>query len=729
MLLGREQLLWVLGSLCQVHRIPFDSNLVLRNYTPPFSDITLVDAGSALGFRIGAAKFSGLKPEKLPLPCIAFLKATPNGVISPADTSANPATAQASADEGGFESVSKKPAALILRVDHDHLLYFQSGETAPKKVTIAQFHQTFEDGGFFVSHEAHVNEPVEGLAGEAVRPFGFRSFAGELLKHKAVWRNVLAASLAIQVIGLTTPLFTQVIIDKVVVHQAQSTLIVLALGLAMFMLFSAGMSWLRQYLVIHTGNRVDAVLGSQVFRHLFRLLLPYFEARPTGTLVARMHAVESIREFMAGAAVSILLDLPFLIVFLVAMFFYSWELTLIAVVMLSLIAIVSFAVTPILRSRLNRQFLLGARNQAFLTEYVSGMETVKALQMEPRLESRYDDYLATYLAASFSTRQISNTYNTVANALEQAMTLLILCVGALLVMRNDGFTVGMLVAFQMFASRLSQPVLRLAGLWQEFQQASISVKRLGDIMNAPSEPWTLTPSRATDGEGRVLVRNLTFGYGTGTRVLEKLNLELAPGKLVVLTGPSGSGKSTLLKLLLAFYQPVDGQILIDGRDIRHLSANELRQYFGVVPQETTLFSGTVHENLVNASPHASFQDVITACKVAEIHEVIEGLPQGYNTLIGEHGVGLSGGQKQRLAIARAILKRPKILIFDEATSNLDAQTAELFAKTVNQLKGKATMLFIAHQWPRGLEVDEVVEIGSDALRSTGESKSSSKNEL
>ncbi|OGA03228.1 MAG: ABC transporter [Betaproteobacteria bacterium RIFCSPLOWO2_02_FULL_62_17] len=719
MLLGRDHLLWVLGSLCQVQRIPFDSNLLLHNFPPPFSDVTLMEAGKALGLRIGAAKLRGVKPEKLPLPCIAFLNQAPppsGAAPDPAQLSSetDPGKASSNATSNG-PSPSAPIPALIMRVDRDRVLYFEAGSQNAKLAPLASIHDVFASACFFVSHEARVNEPVEGLVGEhasTAEPFGFRWFARELLKHKSIWRNVLAASLAIQLIGLTTPLFTQVIIDKVVVHQTQSTLVVIAVGLAMFMLFSAGMSWLRQYLVIHTGNRVDAVLGSQVFRHLLRLFMPYFEARSTGTLVARLHAVESIREFMAGAAISLILDLPFLIVFLVVMFVYSWELSLIAVAMLALIAVASVAVTPLLRARLNRQFLLGARNQAFLTEYLSGMETVKSLQMEPRLESRYEDYLAAYLAAGFSTRALSNTYNTVANALEQAMTLLILCVGALMVMRNDGFTVGMLVAFQMFAGRMSQPMLRLASLWQEFQQASISIKRLGDIMNAPVEPWALIPSRAADGEGRVEIRDLSFGYrGEGVKLFKNLNITLQPGKLSVLTGPSGSGKSTLAKLLLSFYQPDSGQILLDGRDIRHLSANELRQYYGVVPQETRLFSGTVYENLMSASPHAGFQDVVNACKAAEIHDVIEKLPRGYNTTIGEHGVGLSGGQKQRLAIARAVLKRPKILIFDEATSNLDSPTAELFAQTINQLKGQVTILFIAHQRPRGLLVDEVFSIG------------------
>jgi len=574
---------------------------------------------------------------------------------------------------------------------------------------MAELAERFELRALLVRHEAPERLEKDGAAAPA--KFGFRWFAAELLRHKRVWRDVLLPSLFIQLVGLATPLFTQVVIDKVVVHQTTSTLAVIAAGLVMFMVFNAGMTWLRQYLVLHTGNRVDAVLGSSVLRHLFRLYLPYFEHRPTGTLVARIHAVETIREFMAGAAVSLVLDAPFLVVFLAVMFWYSWQLTLIALGMMVLIAIASVIVTPLLRERLNRQFLLGARNQAFLTEYVAGMETVKALQMEPRLEARYDDYLAAYLAAGFSTRQLSNTYNVVANAMEQAMTLAILCVGALLVMRNDGFTIGMLVAFQMFAGRMSQPMLRLAGLWQEFQQANIAVQRLGDIMDAPVEPLALTPARASSPRGEVAVQGLGFRYSPEHPWLYRgLDLALAPGKLTVLTGPSGCGKSTLAKLLLGFYLPDEGRILVDGADIRTLAANELRAHFGVVPQETMLFSGTIYENLLMANPNASFADVVQAAKIAEVHEVIEKLPKGYETAIGEHGVGLSGGQRQRLAIARAVLKRPKILVFDEATSNLDEGTAEAFAHTINQLKGKVTVLFIAHQVPKGLKVDEVVRL-------------------
>jgi subfamily B ATP-binding cassette protein HlyB/CyaB len=554
-------------------------------------------------------------------------------------------------------------------------------------------------------------------AAEVPARFGFCWFIPELLKHKKVWRDVLAASLVLQLVGLTTPLFTQVIIDKVVVHQTGSTLLAIAGGLFMFLIFNAFLTWLRQYFILHTGNRIDAVLGSAVFRHMIRLHLRYFEQRPTGTLIARLHGVETIRQFISGAAVTLFLDLPFLFVFLAVMIWYSWQLSLIAIATVALLVILSVAVTPLLRERVNDQFLKGARNQAFLTEYVSGMETVKSLQMEPYLEKRYDDLLADYMTAGFRARQLSNTTNTLANAIEQAQTLAILCVGALIVMQNEGFTIGMLVAFQMFASRMAQPMLRLASLWQEFQQADIAVRRLGDLMDAPAEPYTLLPVRASGGAGQIDISGVSFRYSDQHPYLYRgLSLQFRPGRLTVITGPSGCGKSTLAKLLQGFYFPEDGGISIDGRDIRHLSANELRQYYGVVPQETVLFANTVYENLAMASPHAGFDDVLEACRMSEIHDVIEKMPQGYQTWLGEHGVGLSGGQKQRLAIARALLKRPKVLIFDEATSGLDAATAEQFAHTINRLKGKVTMIFIAHNLPANLRADDLFSLDGQAER-------------
>jgi subfamily B ATP-binding cassette protein HlyB/CyaB len=675
-----EAFVWALESLCRLHRVPFDAELLLKQFPPPYDLPTLLRAAQACGLKAGLAGTQGDALERLPLPCLGFVRSV--------DSANDPAPST---------------PALLVRADPERLLYLLAGEEAPRTMARGQFAERFEDMVLLAAPAIAAPDDPDGAQ---KRTFGFRWFVPELARHRAVWRDVLLASAAIQIVGLATPLFTQVVIDKVVVHQTQSTLIAIAAGLGIFLVFNAAMTWMRQYLVLHTGNRVDAVLATQVFAHLFRLPLPYYEHRPTGTTVARLQGVETIREFITGAAVSLVLDLPFLVVILAVMFIYSWQLSLIALGIVFLLTTTSVLATPLLREKLNKQFLLGARNQAFVTEYVSGVETVKSLQLEPLLERRYGDYLSTYLAASFGTRNLANTYHVVANALEQLMTLAILVAGALLVMRNDGFTIGMLVAFQMFAARMAQPMLRIAGLWQEFQQASIAVKRLGDIMNAPAEPHSLAPSRASGGAGALELQALSFRYSERHPYLfRNVAFSIRPGELVLVSGGSGSGKSTLAKLLLGFYPPSDGRILLDGRDVAQLAANELRQTYGVVPQETLLFSGSVYENVAMANPHAGFDDIVTACRAAEIHGVIEKLPRGYQTPLGEHGIGLSGGQKQRLAIARALLKRPKVLIFDEATSHLDAATAESLARTINHLKGKATILFIAHQVPTGLQID------------------------
>ena len=680
--LSTSDFVWVLGSLCQAHGIPWDAELALQRFPPPYSTDTLREAGIRQGLRFGEARIDGFDWAAASFPVVGFRR----------------------------EGDSARPV-LVAKADAGRILYFEPGSNEPHIAPLAEFEARHRLALLLVARSTpDLDDGSPDRREDSV--FGVRWFVKELLRHKPVWRNVLAASLALQVVGLAAPLLTQVVIDKVVVHQTTSTLMLVAVGLSLFMLFTAGMSWLRQFLVLHTGNRVDAVLGSEVFWHLLRLPMPYFEQRPTGTLVARLHAVETIREFLAGAAIAVLLDLPFVVVFLVVMCWYSTMLTLIAVAGLVMVAALGAVMTPVLKRRLNRQFMLGARNQAFVTEYISGMETVKALQMEPQLRRRYDELLATYLGAGFATRQLSNTYNVLANALEQAVALAILCAGALLVMENAGFTIGMLVAFQMFAGRLSQPVMRLSALWQESQQAAIAVRRLGDVMDAPTESDAPRASRTQDASGSVLVRELAFRYAPDQPWLfRNLSLALEPGRITVLTGPSGTGKSTLAKLLLGYYAPLEGAIRIDGRDIGQLGAGELRRYFGVVPQETVLFSGSLFENLVAANPHAGIAEVVDACRMAEIHDTIERLPQGYDTVIGEHGVGLSGGQKQRIAIARALLKRPKILVFDEATASLDAPTAERFAQTVNRIKASVATLFISHQVPLGLQVDDQVSLG------------------
>ncbi len=677
-------LLWALASLCGVQRVPFDARLVLQQFPPPLNLATLERAAATLGLKVTRSHLPARDLRHAVLP-VLVLRREGNGAR----------------------------LALVLSADTQHVLVAER-DAPPRDITNLEFAGRY-DAEVFV---AALAAPAGGRdAALPDRPFGWRWFIPELLRHKAVWREVLAASLVLQLVSLVVPLCTQVIIDKVVVHHSSSTLVVILAALALFVIFSAALSYARQYLLLHTGNRIDAVLGMRAFEHLLRLPPRYFETRPTGTLVARLQGVETIREFITGAAASVLLDLPFLFVFLAAMLWYSVPLTLVAVALIALLALASLAVTPLLRRRINEQFLLGARNQAFVTEHVAAMETVKSLQMEPQVAERFGRNLADYLRASFATRQLSNAYGVLAGALEQTLSVAVLGVGAWLVMTQEGFTVGMLVAFQMFSGRLAQPALRLAGLWQEFQQAGIAVQRLGDLMDAPAELYSTSPGRAQgrEGAGRIEIDKVSFRYRDDQApVYEDFSLTIEAGACVALTGPSGSGKSTLAKLLQGFYMPSAGAVRIDGRDTRHLSANELRLSFGVVPQETRLFSGTLFENLIAGQPHASIAEVVQACRQAEIHEFIEGLPQGYRSQVGENGVGLSGGQKQRIAIARALLRQPRILIFDEATASLDRSTAEAFARTVSRLRGSATVLFIAHHLPEGLAVDEVARLESRA---------------
>ena len=746
--LSHEAFVWALSAFCQLNRIPFSAELLVKQYPPPYTNTQLEQALQSFGFN------TSLKPSQLSqlnaasLPCLAILKISSLQAGTAAlDSSADASIIDSVADQQPTqqtESIPTHPIALILSLDKDRVLLIEHGQAQPQTLAIKDLEDRLT-GDFFMVRKAVEtvadDEEAIGVAGAGnakqananqINPpkeFGFKWFIPELLKYKKIWSEVLTASLAIQLVGLAVPVCTQIVIDKVVVHHTTSTLIVIGIALLIFLIFSSAMGWVRQYLVLHTGNRIDATLGHKVFSHLLDLPVRYYDNRPTGVIIARVHGVETIREFLAGGLVTLLLDFPFLIVFLAIMFWYSWQLALIAVTCLTLITILSFFVTPIIRAKLNHQFMLGARNQAFLTEYVSGMETVKSLQMEPQLKQTFGNYLSTYLTASFDSRKLSITYNTAANTLDQLQTLAILCVGAWLVMHNSNFTIGMLVAFQMFSGRLSGPVLRLVGLWQEFQQADIAVKRLGDVMNAPAEPMTLIPTRANVNQAtNITVDSLGFKSADDLPWLyQNLSFNIQAGHCVLVMGPSGCGKSTLAKLLLGFYQPQQGSIKLNGQDIRYLAANELRNHFGVVPQETVIFSGTIYDNLILANPHASFEQIIQACQLAEIHQTIEKMPQGYQTTVGEHGTGLSGGQKQRIAIARALLKQPKVLIFDEAVSNLDQQTAEHFAQTVNKLKGKVTILFITHQLPKGLQVDEAVVLGK--AEATNHSNSQNTTEV
>ncbi|HWI82377.1 ABC transporter transmembrane domain-containing protein, partial [Ramlibacter sp.] len=417
--LTRDQAVWVLATLCQLHRIPFDPTLFLdRHPVGRNGDYGLVDlllATEALGLAASLIDHrEAVDLTHATRSAIAF-------VLRPAGNEREARSASESA-KNAWTPVLVAPAS------GGQVIWTEYAARAPVTRPWSEVAPTLRGEMYSFAPAPERLRDEDGVREQADKPFGFAWFVPELLRYRTVWRDILGASLALQLVGLATPLFTQVVIDKVVVHQSHSTLAAATVGLALAIVFSAIFSWVRQYLVLHTGNRVDAVLGSRVFAHLLKLPMPYFYRRPTGTLVARLHGVEAIREFLAGAAVALVLDLPFMVVLLCVMWWYSWQLTLVALGLVLVLALLSVAVTPLFRARLNRQFLLGARNQAFVTEYVCGMETVKSLQLEPQLLQRYGAYLADSVAAGFDTRQVSNSYQTAANSLEQLQGLAVLVI-------------------------------------------------------------------------------------------------------------------------------------------------------------------------------------------------------------------------------------------------------------------------------------------------------------
>lgn len=691
-------LLWVTERLSRHFALPVDGAETLRTCPPPCSDAQLHERLAALGLSVEVTRTAIPDSDSV----VVAWNADDEG-------SAVPMLAWQDRETGVLrvETFGQAGAETVALAD-----FPPPGGAAVWRVTTPAV-ATVDDHG--------VSEPsIRGAGGR----FGLRSFVPEILRHRAVWRDVLVASAVLQGLALGLPLLTQVVIDKVVVHHTRSTLAVVAVALVAIVLFSAIMQWLRQYLVVHTGNRIDAALGARVIGHLLRLPPSFFEHRSTGGIVSRLQGIETIREFVSGAAITLLLDVPFLLIFLAIMAVYSLPLTAIALACLTLIAIVSAVVTPRLRAHLDRQFILGARHQALLTEYVAAMPTVKTLQIESVVRQRYETTLADSLAASFRTRMLGNTYQVTAGSVEQLMSVAILAAGAVLVMSPSGFTVGMLVAFQMFASRMAQPLLRLVGLWQEFQRASVAVSRLGDLLDAPAEAHRSRSAAPVEASGDLRFEGVSFRYGPDRPWLYRgLDLTVTRGGVTLLVGASGVGKSTLTKLLLGFETPSEGAIRFGDRDLAALASNERRALFGVVPQETVLFAGTVRDNLLLASPHATFDDLVMACRLAGIHDDVAQMPAGYDTMLGEHGAGLSGGQRQRLAIARALLRRPRILVFDEATSHLDPATGEAFVRTVNALRGQATILFIAHAVPRGLVVDQVARLTREGVRLVGGTES------
>jgi len=562
------------------------------------------------------------------------------------------------------------------------------------------------------------------------RPFDVSWFIPALIKYRKPLRDVLIASFFLQLMGLISPLFFQLVIDKVLVHHSLSTLDVLAIGLAVVLTWETLLSGLRNWLFAHSTNRVDAELSASMFRHLLNLPLNYFEARRVGDSVARVRELERIREFLTSNAVTVVIDLFFTIVFFAVMYMYSPLLTLIVLLSIPLYAAISILITPTLRSRLDEKFKLGAENQAFLVETVTGIGTLKAMAVEPQMRNKWEQQFAAYAQTGFSVTRLANWGSHLIQVVSKLTTVAILYFGAKAVIAGD-MTVGALVAFNMLAGRVAAPILRLSQLWQDFQQVRISVDRLGDVLNAEAEPEH-NPNRASlpSIQGRIEFDKVRFRYRPDApEALRGVSIAIGAGEVLGIVGPSGSGKSTLTKLVQRLYVPEQGRVLVDGVDLALVDPAWLRRQVGVVLQENILFNRSVRDNIALADPAMPMEQVIEAAMLAGAHDFILGLAHGYDTIIDERGANLSGGQRQRIAIARALIGNPRILILDEATSALDAESEEIIQENLRSIAKGRTVIIIAHrlsavrQCSRIITVEkgEITEMGDHAtlIRSGG----------
>lgn len=561
------------------------------------------------------------------------------------------------------------------------------------------------------------------------RRFDITWFIGAIGKYRRLFGEVLAASFFLQLFALVSPLFFQVVIDKVLVHRSLSTLDVLVIGLVVVSLFDTLLGILRNYLFSHTTNRIDVELGARLFHHLLALPMAWFQARRVGDSVARVRELENIRNFITSSSLTLLIDLVFTSVFLAVMFAYSPLMTCIVLGSFPFYIAISAVATPLFRRRLEEKFRRGAENQAFLVESVSGIETLKAMAVEPQMQRRWEEQLAGYVSASFGVTSLGNTASQLVQFVSKVVTAAILYVGARLVI-GDALTVGELVAFNIFAGRVSAPVLRLAQVWQDFHQARLSIARLGDILNSAAEPaYSAGRAGLPSLKGNVRFEHVAFRYRVdGPEILQDVSFDIPAGQTVGIVGSSGSGKSTFAKLVQRLYVPQGGRVLIDGMDLVMTDPAWLRRQIGIVLQENMLFNRSVRDNIALADPTLPMDRIIEAARLAGAHDFILELPEGYDTVVGERGSTLSGGQRQRIAIARALVTNPRILIFDEATSALDYESERIIHDNMKEIAKGRTVLIIAHRLStvRGadriftLERGRLVEDGThDALIRNG----------
>lgn len=668
----------------QLFEIAVDERQIQHEFslseTTSITKQTLLKIAKFIGYKTSAVKSTKFSFEQLPCPCI-------------------------------LQGQEAETFMVLVQANQEKVLIMNPSMTHPQEMSHQELREIIGETVILLKHQ---------VIKQKTQPFGFKWFIPTILKFKQVLIEVLIAAFMIQLLGLFAPVITQVVIDKVLVHSSLSTLNVMAIGLILVAVFEFIFGVAKNYVFANTTNKIDILLSSRLYEHLLKLPLRYFEARRVGDTVARVKELENIRAFLTGTPMSAFLDILFLIIYLIIMFFYSISLTLIVILTIPIFVILSAVATPLFKARLEERFATGAEAQSFLVESVSGMNTIKSLALEPKLKRKWNSYQTQYILASFKSTILSGNIGAIGQFIQKVSDLLILWVGAKLVIDGQ-LTVGQLIAFRMLAGKVSNPILRIVQIWQEFQQTNVSIERIGDIFNTPTEIGSEeNKTRLGAIEGDILFENVTFRYDADRApAIDRMSFHIPAGLTVGIVGRSGSGKSTLTRLIQRLYIPEAGKILIDGNNIAMIDSAWLRSQIGVVLQENFLFNMSIRENIAINHPSASMDQVIEAAKLAGAHAFILEFPQGYDTMVGEQGVGLSGGQKQRIAIARALITDPKILIFDEATSALDYESERVIQDNLKEIAKNRTVLIIAHRLSTVSDADLILSLDSGELKEQG----------
>ncbi len=549
------------------------------------------------------------------------------------------------------------------------------------------------------------------------QPFSLRWFIPEFLKHKGIFGEIALMVALLTVFSLVIPLFFQIVVDKVLVNQAGNTLNVLGVGVLIVVAFNALVNYVRSYLLLFVTNKIDISTATKTFSRLMRLPLDFFERVPSGVLLKHMQQTEKIRGFLSGNLFFTILDICSLCIFIPFLLFYSVTLTLIVLLFTGLMALVIASLIKTFQKRLNELYQAEGKRQSMLVESIHGIKTVKALALEPVERKAWDDSTAYAIQSYFRVGKISMTAQSISQMLEMMMSVCIIWAGAHLCFEHI-ITIGALIAFQMLANRVTGPLVKMVGLIHEYQQIALSVKMLGVVMNTPPEPaggGVRNPIR-----GEIEFDRVSFRYRPDLPyVITDLSLQIHAGETIGLVGRSGSGKTTITKLLQGLYSVQQGIIRIDGIDIRELDKPHLRRNLGVVLQENYFFSGTVRENIALARQNASLEEIIYASQLAGADEFVQKLPRGYDTVLEENASNLSGGQRQRLAIARALLTNPAILIFDEATSSLDPESEEVIRRNLNAIARGRTVIIVSHRLSIVSRADKIVVIDDGRISAAG----------